>query len=195
MFLIAYKFAAAATAKFAVGTVEFVSLKFPCLAAANLLCSGCQPIRTMTLDEAKNLIKSCASQMDAHYGKTVFDEWAVVSLAENKARVLAYIGPRNDDFLRHFAHDLGALRAELHDASYGIGDFAFARHGVGTSFEAFMVLGVGIYLICNNTRETMDMIAKDPQWLSAQVSFAELSEEIRSNPLIITSDTAFFKKN
>ncbi len=97
----------------------------------------------MTLDEAKSRIKSCASQMDERYGKTVFDEWAVVSLAENKARVLAYIGPRNDDFLKNFANDLGALRAELHDASYGVGDFAFARHGVGTGFEAFMVLGRG----------------------------------------------------
>jgi hypothetical protein len=149
----------------------------------------------MTLDEAKTRITSCASQMDARYGKTVFDEWAVVSLAENKARVLAYIGPRNDDFLKNFVNDLGALRAELRDASYGVGDFAFARHSVGTGFEAFLVLGRGIYLICNNTQGSMDMIAKDPQWLSAQVSFAELSEEIRSNPLIISGDTAFFKKN
>jgi len=149
----------------------------------------------MTLDDAKSRIKSCADQMDARYGKTVFDEWAVVSLAENRARVLAYIGPRNDDFLKNFANDLGSLRAELHNASYGVGDFVFARHGTGTSFEAFMVLGVGIYLICNNTHETMDRIAKDPRWLSAQVSFAGLSEEIRSNPLIITTDTAFFKKN
>ena len=149
----------------------------------------------MTLDEAKNFIRTCANQMNLRYGRAVFDEWAVVSLAENKARVLAYIGPRNDDFLRNFVHDLGALRAELHDASYGVGDFAFARHGVGTSFEAFMVLGGGIYLICNNTHETMDMIAKDPRWLNAQVSFAELSEEIRSNPLIVTSDTSFFRKN
>ena len=160
-----------------------------------MLCSGHQRIVTVTLDDAKSRIKSCASQMDERYGKSVFDEWAVLSLAENKARVLAYIGPRNDDFLKNFVNDLGALRAELRDASYGVGDFAFARHGVGTSFEAFMVLGVGIYLICNNTRETMDMIAKDPQWLSAQVSFAELSEEIRANPLIVTSDTTFFKKN
>ena len=149
----------------------------------------------MTLDDAKNRIKSCADQMDARYGRIVFDEWAVVSLAENRARVLAYIGPRNDHFLKNFANDLGPLRAELLDASYGVGDFVFSRHGIGTSFEAFMVLGVGIYLICNNTRETMDMIAKDPRWLSAQVSFAGFSEEIRSNPVIITTDTAFFKKN
>jgi hypothetical protein len=148
----------------------------------------------MTLDEVKNLIKVCAAQMDAHYGKTVFDEWAVISLAENKARVLAYVGPRNDDFLKNFANDLGSLRAELLDTNYGVGDFAFARHGTGTRFEAFMVLGSAIYLICNNTRETMDAIAKDPKWLNAQVPFAELGDKMRMNPLLVTSDTQFFKK-
>lgn len=148
----------------------------------------------MTFDEAKSLIKTCAARMDAHYGKAVFDEWAVISLAENKARVLAYIGPRNDDFLKNFANDLGSLRAELLDANYGNGDFAFARHGTGTRFEAFMVLGSAIYLICNNTRETMDAIAKDPKWLNAQVPFAELGDKLRMSPLLITSDTQFFKK-
>ncbi len=148
----------------------------------------------MTLDEAKTLIKMCAAQMDAHYGKTVFDEWAVVSLAENKARVLAYVGPRNDDFLKNFANDLGSLRAELLGANYGVGDFAFARHAAGTRFEAFMVLGVAIYLICNNTRESMDTIAKDPKWLKAQVPFAEIGDKLRMSPLLITSDTQFFKK-
>jgi hypothetical protein len=148
----------------------------------------------MTLDETKKLIKASVSQMDARYGKTVFDEWALISLAENKARVLSYAGPRNDDFLKNFANDLGTLRAELLDANYGIGDFAFARHGTGTRFEAFMVLGVGIYLICNNTRETMDAIAKDPRWLNAQVPFAELGDKLRMNPMAISSDTQFFTK-
>jgi len=148
----------------------------------------------MTLDEAKNLIKTCAAQMDAHYGKIVFDEWAVVSLAENKARVLVYVGPRNDGFLKNFANDLGSLRSELLGANYGTGDFAFARHGTGTLFEAFMVLGSAIYLICNNTRETMDVIAKDPKWLNAQVPFAELGDKLRMNPLLVTSDMQFFKK-
>jgi hypothetical protein len=148
----------------------------------------------MTLDEVKNLIKKCAAQMDAHYGKTVFDEWAVISLAENKARVLAYVGPRNDDFLKNFANDLGSLRSELLDTNYGTGDFAFARHGVGTHFEAFMVLGSAIYLICNNTRESMDTIAKDPKWLKAQVPFAEIGDKLRISPLAISSDTQFFNK-
>ena len=148
----------------------------------------------MTLDEVKLLIKSSAAQMDEHYGKTVFDEWAVISLAENRARVLAYVGPRNDDFLKNFANDLGSLRSELLDANYGVGDFAFARHGTGTSFEAFMVLGTAIYLICNNTADSMDNIAKDPRWLRAQVPFAEIGDKLRNNPLVIASDTAFFKK-
>ena len=43
----------------------------------------------------------------------VFDEWAIVSLVQNKARILSYLGPRNDDFLKNFAKDLGTLRAEL----------------------------------------------------------------------------------
>jgi len=148
----------------------------------------------MTLDEAKNFIKTCASQMDSRYGRTVFDEWAVVLLAENKARVLVYFGPRNDDFLKNFAKDLGALRTELVGGSYGIGDFEFSRHGTGTGFESFMVLGAGTYLICNNTGESMDSITKNPCWLSAQVPFVELSDKVRINPLVVSSDTQFFKK-
>jgi hypothetical protein len=150
----------------------------------------------MTLDEAISHIKSCAKEMDARYGRTVFDEWAVVSLAENKARVLAYLGPRNDGFLKNFAQDLGALRAELLKETYGAGDFEFARHGIGTGFESFLVLGRAHYLICNNTRESMDTITKNPRWLAAQVPFAELSEKIRAHPLAVPGDdTRFFKKN
>jgi len=149
----------------------------------------------MNLDETFEEIKDCAEQMDSRYGQMVFDEWAIVSLVENKARVLAYIGPRNDEFLTNFAKDLGALRAELRTDRYDAGDFEFARHGVGTGHEAFMVLGSGIYLICNNTRESMDSISKNPRWLNAQIPFAELSDKIRANPLSVSSDnTKFFKK-
>ena len=101
----------------------------------------------MTLDEAQKQIQSCAKQMDDRYGRVVFDEWAVVSLIHQQARILAYIGPRNDAFLKNFADDLGTLRAELLKPKYSVGDFEFARHGTGTGFEAFMVLGKGIYLI------------------------------------------------
>jgi hypothetical protein len=150
----------------------------------------------MTLEETFTEIKGCASKMDSRYGKTVFNEWAIVSLVENKARVLAYIGPRNDEFLKNFVQDLGVLRAELRAERYGVGDFEFSRHGVGTGHEVFMVLGSGLYLICNNTTESMDSIAKDSRWLGAQVPFAELSEKIRANPLSISGDnTRFMKKS
>lgn len=136
------------------------------------------------LEESLRLIRDCASQMNDRYGKPVFDEWAVVSLRHHQARVIAYLGPRNDDFLRSFVNDLAPLRAGLLDMKYGPGDFEFARHGVGTAFESFMVLGEGLYLICNNTTSSMNEIAKDPRWLNAQVPFAELSDKVRSSPLV-----------
>jgi len=148
----------------------------------------------MTLDDLAFKIKSCALQMDTRYGGTVFDEWVVVSLAENKARVLFYTGPRNDQFLQNFVADLGPLRQELHNQHYGVGDFEFSRLGTGTRIEAFLVLGSGHYLVCNNTQLSMDVIAKNPRWLEAQVAFVELAEAVRSSPLLITWDTKFFLK-
>jgi hypothetical protein len=116
----------------------------------------------------------------------VFDEWAVVSLAHHQARILSYTGPRNDAFLKNFAGDLGALRTELLEGKYSVGDFEFARHGVGTGYEAFLVLGAGIYLICNNTGSSMNEITKDPRWLNAQVPFAEFSDRVRFSPLSLS---------
>ena len=137
----------------------------------------------MTIDEAIRDIKACSDQMNSRYGGVVFDEWAIVSLLEHKARIVSYLGPRNDDFLRNFAKDLGSLRAGLLDRNYATGDFEFARDGVGTGFEAFMVLGRGVYLICNNTQGTMNDITANPKWLNAQVPFAELGDHMRANPL------------
>ena len=137
----------------------------------------------MTLDQARKLITHCAEQMEKRYGKPVFDEWAIVSFAD-KGAILAYIGPRREGFKENFTADAGPLRAGLLSAEFNTGDFEFARHGVGTGFESFIVMGKGVYLICNNTRESMDEIAKNPKWLEAQVPFAELSEQIRADPLV-----------
>jgi hypothetical protein len=139
----------------------------------------------MTLNEANKKIQSCVKQMNDRYGRVVFDEWAVVSLVKQKARILSYSGPRNDAFLKNFADDLGSLRAELLKSKYQVGDFEFARHATGTCFEAFVVLGKGVYLICNNLNASMNEIAKDPRWLQAQVPFAEFAEKARSSPLAL----------
>jgi hypothetical protein len=139
----------------------------------------------MTVDQATRLIKSCAEQMDARYRKTVFDEWAIVSLGENKGRLLAYIGPRKGGFQKNFLTDAGPLRAGLLTQECEVGDFEFARHGVGTGFEAFMVLGKSVFLICTNTVQSMDAIARDPLWLSAQVPFVELSDQFRAEAVTV----------
>ena len=137
----------------------------------------------MNLTETMQAIRACATQMDAQYGKTVFDEWVVVSLQEPQPRVLGYVGPRHEAFAKNFSRDLGGLRASLLNGKHQVGDFDFARHAAGTSFEAFMVLGDGRYLICNNTQSSMDEIAKNPRWLSAQVPFADLSERVCAGSL------------
>ena len=139
----------------------------------------------MKLDQAKKLITGCARQMDAQYKKIVFDEWAIISLADQKGRLLAYIGPRKAGFQKNFAADAGSLRTGLLAGQTNVGDFEFARHGVGTGFESFMVLGDGIFLICNNTIQSMDAITQDPLWLAAQVPFVELSDQFRSDPLVL----------
>ena len=140
----------------------------------------------MTLEETTKSVKQCAQEMNARYKQVVFDEWAIVSVVQKQSRILNYLGPRNDDFLKNFANDLGALRLELFKARHGVGDFEFTRHGVGTLFEAFLVLGEGIYLICNHTEKSMEEITKNPHWIDAQVPFVDLSDKVRSNPLVYT---------
>jgi len=142
-----------------------------------------EPDLIMTLEEATNLIGSCAARMNDRYQKVVFDEWAIVTLIQHKAKILAYLGPRKDDFQKNFATDVQDLRADLLSRRHSIGDFEFARHGVGTKLEAFVMVGDGLYLICNNTAKSMSAIAKDPLWLGAQVPFVELSDQFRSDPL------------
>jgi len=148
-----------------------------------LLAALTQP--TMTLDEAYSLIGASLDQMNARYGNTVFNEWVVLSLHEKTGRILNYHGPRKDDFQKSLASDLDALFEELESRQFGVGDFEFARHASGTHFDAFLVLGRGFYLICNNTRASMDVIAKDPRWLAAQVPFVELSDKFRANPVAL----------
>lgn len=138
----------------------------------------------MNLEQTAKLIKGCAEQMNARYQGVVFDEWAVVSVAHKRSRILNYMGPRNDDFLKNFANDLGTLRTQLLNPNHAAGDFEFARYGVGTMHEAFMVVAEGVYLICNNTKNSMDGITKDARWIEAQVPFVELSDKFRANPLV-----------
>lgn len=137
----------------------------------------------MKLDQAVDLIKNCAGRMNTMYGKTVFDEWVIVGFVANKANIVRYIGPRQEGFQKNFGRDAGELRPMLMQKGNGPGDFEFARFGHGTGFEAMLVLGPQLYLICNNTNNSMDGITKDARWLNAQVPFLELTETFRKDPL------------
>ena len=139
----------------------------------------------MKLSEALDKVRFCAEQMNSHYGKTVFDEWALVSLKRGQEKIVSYSGPRKEHFQRNFSHDLGSLRAGLLTSRHDAGDFDFSRHGVGTGIEAFVCAGDELYLICNNTQVTMNDIAREQRWLDAQKPFLELTDQFRSNPVAV----------
>jgi hypothetical protein len=137
----------------------------------------------MTLDEAIEVVRTHICRMEEVYHKPVFDEWALVAMFGTKGRALHYSGPRREEFHNGFNRDVQVFAAELRRPSHNLGDFDFTRHGVGTRFDAFVVVGDGLFLLCNNTQQSMATITKDPLWLSAQVPFVELSEVFRSDPL------------
>ncbi|HWN97340.1 MAG TPA: hypothetical protein VNT99_20070 [Methylomirabilota bacterium] len=139
----------------------------------------------MTLSQALDLVKRTSDSMNARYGKTVFDEWAIVSLQRGQERIVSYQGPRKEHFQKNFVEDLGGLRAEVLTSKHQPGHFDFARHQVGTGFEAFVCAGEEIYVIWNNTQSSMNDIAKDARWLDAQKAFAEMTEKFRADSLAV----------
>lgn len=138
----------------------------------------------MTLSQALDEVKRCSDNMNARYGKPVFDEWAVLSLQREHERIVSYHGPRKEHFQKNVVADMGALRAELLTKKHQPGHFDFARHAVGTGVEAFVCIGDELYLLCNNTHASMDDITKDDRWLEAQKAFATLTEKFRASPLV-----------
>jgi hypothetical protein len=139
----------------------------------------------MTLEEAWKAILDCAEEMNARYRDVVFDELAIVSIGDNQPRTVSYQGPRREAFAKSFPKDAAGLRETVRSAgqTYEVGDFEFSHVGTGTGFEAFMMLGKGLCLICNNTAKSMDGISRNARWLEAQIPFAELSDQFRGNPL------------
>jgi hypothetical protein len=139
----------------------------------------------MNLEQAVKSIKLGAERMNGMYGRVVFNEWVILSFADGGAQVVAYQGPRKEHFHSNFATDVEELRPRLLSHRCGPGDFEFARYGNGTGFEAFMVIGQRLYLIWNNTGNSMEDISKDSRWLNAQLPFLELTETFRKDPLVV----------
>ncbi|MBA4150020.1 MAG: hypothetical protein H0X66_18060 [Verrucomicrobia bacterium] len=137
----------------------------------------------MNLEQAVKVTKESFDNMNSLYGKVVFDEWVILSFSGEKETILAYSGPRREHFKQNFVNDVKTLRVELRRNKYHVGDFEFAREAAGTHCDAFIMTGDDLFLICNSTNLSMSTITKDPNWVMAQVPFAELTDKFRQDPL------------
>ena len=138
----------------------------------------------MTLNEAITVTQDHLRRMDELYNKTVFDEWAIIRVEGSKGRILTYEGQRREDFTHSFPAEVKAFGPELLKSSHVSGDYDFFRHATGMDFDAYLVLATHVFLICNNTTQSMTGITEDPLWLKAQVPFVEMSERFRTSPLV-----------
>jgi hypothetical protein len=140
----------------------------------------------MQLEDAITRIEKSLSRMNALYGRTVFNEIAVIALEGNQLQVGHYDGPRKDAFMANFADDSQAIRKELKlEASRQGGEFSFTREGDGSGVDAYICLGPDVYLFCNHTEKSMKEITEDASWLDAQGSFLGLSQFFAVDPLIL----------
>ena len=136
----------------------------------------------MDLSAARLQIRSSFARMDALYGRPLFDEWAILSMAAQQG-ILAYDGPRAEKFRRDFPADVAPLRALISGRPLVPGDFEFAADAGGTRYDACVKIGATSFLVCNHTVREMQEIRRDPKWLSAQGAFLELCEKFRADPL------------
>jgi len=139
----------------------------------------------MTLPESVSLIQKAFAKMNEAYGRPVFDEWALVDLSSIQGHIHEYSGPRHAEFQKDLHDNLIPLQAEMTGQNLEPGDFSFVRDAAGADFDAFVVLGTNLYLLCNHTSKDMEQITRDPQWKRAQVPFVNLSEKFRVSPLVV----------
>lgn len=138
----------------------------------------------MQLNEAIARIQKSLSHMNQLYGRTVFDEVAIIGVDGNQLQVSYYEGPRKADFLGDFADDSQELRKELKaDSHPEAGTFSFTREGDGAGTDAYICIGKDLYLFCNHTEKSMKEITEDPSWLDAQGAFLNLSQFFAVDPV------------
>lgn len=138
----------------------------------------------MNLETAISRIQQSFTTMNEAYHRTVFDEIAIVSFHGGKLHLHHYEGPRQAGFQVTFGDKTMALRTELNGEKTNTGgEFGFTREGVRDLFDAYICLGPGIYLFCNNTAKSMHEVSQDPRWLDAQKKFLNASQQFAADPL------------
>ena len=144
----------------------------------------------MDLASARLHIHTAIERMRSVYGAVVFDEWAVLSPGAKHGGVVAYAGPRVENFRPHVKLDAGPLVAETRAEPALIGDLVFALEAAGTRYDVMIRVGEGSYLVCNHTQKTMLEIRAEAGWLKAQALLFELAEKFRNDPLVIGETAA-----
>jgi len=138
----------------------------------------------MDLATARQHISASLERMRALYFKPVFDEWVILAPGAQQSGVLAYTGPRLEEFRKKLPADVEPLLAQVSGHNLEPGDFEFTNEGDGTRHDVLLKLGVNSYLVCNNTAKSMAEIRADARWLKAQAAFVDLSEKFRTDPLV-----------
>jgi hypothetical protein len=137
----------------------------------------------MNLPDAHVAVLQTFAQMKALYGQPVFNEWVLVKLSPDSGAVLAYDGPRADQYQAKFKSDISKLQMEMESRKMTVGDFEFVNEAKGTQHDACIRLGPAAYLFCNHTTKSMNDIRRDPKWLEAQKPFVELAAKFRGDPI------------
>jgi len=142
-------------------------------------------ITDMNLESAIARIKKSFTKLNEAYGRPVFDEIAIVQATEVTSLSLKYYeGPREADFLNEMMEDSVALRNDVGDTRNNLGgEFGFTREGGGEGIDAYICLGPRVFLLCNNTAQSMEEVTKDARWLTAQGEFLNASQFFASDPL------------
>ena len=137
----------------------------------------------MDLATARKHISDSLERMRAIYFEPVFDEWAILAPGTKAGGILAYEGPRADEFRKTLPVDAKPLLAQVKGQALEAGDFEFTNDGDGTRHDVLVRLGAHHYLVCNNTTKAMPDIRTDKRWLTAQGTFVALCEKFREDPL------------
>jgi len=147
-----------------------------------LLFIGC-----MNLESAIARIQKSFAKLNEAYGRPVFDEIAIVQVSEQTTLTLRYYeGAREAAFLNEMMEDSVALRNDVGDTRNNLGgEFGFTREGGGEGIDAYICLGPRIFLLCNNTKQSMEEVTKDARWLTAQSEFLNASQYFAVDPLTI----------
>jgi len=139
----------------------------------------------MNLESAIARIQKSFTQLNEAYGRAVFDEIAIIQVSGETTLTLHYYeGGREAAFLNDVLEDSVALRNDVGDTRSNLGgEFGFTREGGGEGIDAYICLGPRIFLLCNNTMQSMEEVTRDARWLTAQSEFLNASQYFAVDPL------------